>query len=71
MIEVSFIYKTKDGTSKEDARKFNSKQMALRFMYGMSHKGNYITGWKCDLPDDNEWLNKRFHLSEHLRKGGK
>lgn len=45
-----------------EAKEFHSKEMALRFMYGMQSRGHLIQGWSCDDPEDNEWLNRRFKL---------
>lgn len=52
MIEVFLL----DGTEKE----FHTPYNALRFMYMMRNNGFWISGWQCDDPEDNEWLNKRF-----------
>lgn len=39
---------------------FQTAYNALRFMYMMRHKGFIITGWTCEDPYDNEWLNRKF-----------
>lgn len=41
-------------------KEFKTKQAALRYMYMLKNKGYFITGWRCDDPLDNEWLNRRF-----------
>lgn len=41
---------------------FHDKKMALRFMYMMDKRGYFISGWSCDNPEDNEWLDKRFKI---------
>lgn len=70
MIEVSVLFTYKTGEIKEETRKFNNKYSALRFMYGIERKGNIVTGWKCDLPEDNNYLSKRFRLKPPLVKRG-
>lgn len=42
------------------SHRFRTKECALRFMYAMRGKGYLVTGWVCDDPEDNEWLNRRF-----------
>ena len=44
----------------KDTKSFFNKKSALKFMYLMKHKGYVITGWSCDDPLDNEWLERRF-----------
>lgn len=39
---------------------FRNKKSALKFMYMMFHKGYIISGWRCEDPYDNKWLNERF-----------
>ena len=51
-----------DGSEKE----LHDKKSALRFMYMMRNNGIWIRGWRCDDPEDNEWLNKRFKQQEVL-----
>ena len=41
-------------------KEFQNVKSALRFMYSMRSKGYFITGWQCDDPEENEWLNRRF-----------
>lgn len=43
-----------------DIHVFRNKKSALKFMYMMNHKGYIISGWRCEDPYDNEWLDKRF-----------
>lgn len=43
-----------------DTYTFHNKKSALKFMYMMKNKGFMITGWKCEDPYDNDWLNRRF-----------
>lgn len=45
-----------------DTYHFHNKKSALKFMYKMRNMGYIITGWACDDPYDNEWLNRRFRL---------
>ena len=52
MIEVYLV---------SDTYTFHNKKSALRFMYMMKNKGFMITGWKCEDPCDNDWLNRRFN----------
>lgn len=52
MIEVFLL----DGSERE----FHNKKTALRFMYMIRNQGYLILGWRCEDPEDNEWLNKRF-----------
>ena len=44
----------------ETIKEFHNRKSALKYMYMMRNKGYFITGWTCDDPLDNEWLNKRF-----------
>lgn len=55
MIEVSFIYKSKDGKWYQSSKSFNNKQKAFRFIYAIKRKAVNIE-WSCDDPWDNDWL---------------
>lgn len=54
-IEISYLYKN----GKEYLSTFNTKENALRFLYKMKNDIKYVT-WKCDDPDDNNYLWKKF-----------
>ena len=60
-IEVIFINKILNKYIVEE-RSFNCRIKALRFMYGMKRKGHIINCWRCDYPEDNEYLSRRFYL---------
>ena len=61
MISVDIVYKSKlTGKWMIDTKEFKTKEMALRFMYAMNHKGIIIDGYRCDDSLDSEWLNRRF-----------
>lgn len=66
MIYVNVLFKYKSGEIKEETRKFDNKYSALRFMYGIERKGNIVTGWKCNLLEDHNYLSKRFRLKPPL-----
>lgn len=61
MIYVEVSFALVGGGRKTEERRFDDCRKALRFMYGMKRKGNRITGWRTDDPDDNEYLWERFH----------
>ena len=54
-IQIDYLYK--DG--KEYQKTFNTKENALRFLYKMKSDIKFVT-WKCDDPDDNNYLWKKF-----------
>lgn len=54
-IQIDYLYK--DG--KEYLKTFNTKENALRFLYKMKSDIKYVN-WKCDDPDDNNYLWKKF-----------
>ena len=63
MIYVTIVYKSKlTGIWMQDEKVFTDKKAALRGMYSMRSKGIIIDGWKCDYPEDNEYLTRRFKL---------
>lgn len=51
---------------------FTSKEKALGFMKSTDDKNkeSFVTGWKCDYPDDNDWLFQR-HTIKHPAIDGK
>ena len=55
MITIYYIYK-----GKEVSNQFDNRIKALRFLYGIKKRGYTITGWICDDPYDNEYLDLRF-----------
>ena len=63
MITIHYIYKRKtDGLWYEAEREFLDVRKALRFLYSIRNKSNYIIqGWDTDDQWDNEWLNRRFN----------
>jgi len=56
MVYISFIDET---TNKSHEISVYSKEMALRFIKGSPRKHRIVTGWRCDSPEDNEYLNQR------------
>lgn len=62
MVTVYVRFKLKDGSTREEERKFNTCYIALRFMYRIKRLNHSILGWKCDYAEDNEYLSKRFRI---------
>jgi len=59
MIEICVYYPK----SKEEKRHiFSNRYVALRFLYGITKKGNHITLLTCDDDYDYYWLSSRFTL---------
>ena len=63
MIYIDVVFKSKlTGKWLIETKEFDDCVKALRFMYSMKNKGNIIDGWRCDDPEDNEYLGRRFKL---------
>lgn len=62
MIYVTTVFRTIWGNWVTETKEFNDKVKALRYMYGVRNKGHIIDHYKCDYPEDNEWLNRRIRL---------
>ena len=61
MIEIEYIYKSIVTQKWMIARKsFDNVKKALRFLYAIKRAGGIVSGWSCDDPYDNEYLNQRF-----------
>lgn len=55
MITIYFHWK-----GKEESKVFTNRIKALRFLYSIKSKGYFISGWSCEYPDDNDYLNRKF-----------
>ena len=62
MIYVTIVFRSVFGTWLTETKEFNNRVKALRFMYSVRNKGHIIDSWKCDYPEDNEWLTRRISL---------
>ena len=62
MIYVTIVFRSITGKWMTETKEFSDKVKALRFMYSVRSKGHIIDHWKCDYPEDNEWLNRRIKL---------
>lgn len=71
MVYVDVLFNLKNGERKQETKQLCNKICALRFMYNIRRKKHTVLGWKCDYPEDNEYLSKRFHLSTRWKKEGK
>ena len=61
MIIIYFMYQSvKDLKWYEDSKIFYDVKKALRFLYATQRKF-IITGWECENPEDNDYLNYRWH----------
>lgn len=62
MIYINVIFKSKNGQFIQETKTFDDCIKALRFMYGIRRKGHIIDGYKCDDPEESEYLNERFRI---------
>lgn len=62
MIYVTIVFRSVFGTWLSETKEFHDRVKALRFMYSVRNKGHIIDSWKCDYPEDNEWLTRRISL---------
>ena len=62
MIYVTTVFRTMWGNWVTETKEFNDKVKALRYMYGVRNKGHIIDHYKCDYPEDNDWLHARIKL---------
>lgn len=61
MIYVDYeYYSVSEKTWKEGTTEFGSVYKAERFIRKVKNdKYMYLVGWRCDDPEDNEYLNRR------------
>lgn len=65
MIYVDIVYRSKlTGKWMQETKQFRDCISALRGMYAMRSKGIIIDGWRCDYPEDNEYLTRRIKLGK-------
>ena len=66
MIIVMFSYFNKHQEKfVEGEAQFDSNVKALRFMYSIKGREDYILeGYRCDDPYDNEWLGRRINICQ-------
>ena len=62
MIYVTIVFRTIMGRWMTETKEFSDVKKALRFMYSMRSKGHIIDHYKCDYPEDSEYLNRRIKL---------
>ena len=62
MIYITIVFRSITGKWMTETKEFSDRVKALRFMYSVKSKGHIIDHWKCDDPEDTEYLNRRIKL---------
>ena len=62
MIYVTIVFRSITGKWMTETKEFSDKVKALRFMYSVRSKGHIIDHYKCDDPEDTEYLSRRIKL---------
>lgn len=59
-IYVDYTYMKKDGTIKNGTSTFYQPSKAVRFIYSLMARPNYLyTGFSCDSEEETEEMNRR------------